>query len=398
MKKKLSVYFILFLSLIFISCNPMKKNVMKDSCDDMKEVVISESNGKFALVVKEEIFQATSKSDNGGIRNITGYTEFRLSSYDLNTGELLKRLELGEIRENECILLGMTKSKLWYKSIDSELSFHARDPVTLDIIVTEKMVTDANPFLQNNISKPEWNSIQKFYGFDNSIGMPVISDNSGYLYSIDPVTLKAEKITSSIMNIRYDENVLTSSVYLNNNEVVYLSGNPRTRFKYVNKDFDEPSFLKGEIIKSSTETEMPEEYLLSNEFKESVSKKNPLRISRKTEPEYSFAKGQIITNDKSIFILSRTDVTDQAKVLISKVKFDENYSPSLQWETVLDNIFRDPDKALDQSGFEMVFSKGNPDLSTMRVAYADNKLIFIFMLKAVCLDINSGKILWSRDL
>lgn len=398
MKKKLSVYLILFLSLIFTSCNLMKKNVMEDNCDDMKEVVISESNGKFALVVKEEIFQATSKSDNGGIRQITGYTEYRLSGYDLNTGELLKRLELGELRENECVLLGMTESKLWYKSINSEFGFHARDPVTLDVIVTEKMVIDANPFLQNNISKPEWNSIQKFYGFDNSKGMPIISDNSGYLYIIDPVTLKAEKITSSIMNNRYDENVLTSSVYLNNNEVVYLSGNPRTRFRYVNKDFDEPSFLKGEIIKSSSETNMPDEYLLSNEFKESASKKNPLRITRKTEPENTFAKGQIITKDKSVFILSRTDVTDQAKVIISKVKFDENYSPSLQWETVLDNIYREPEKALDQSSFDMVFSKGNPDLSTMRVTYADNKLIFIFMLKATCIDSDSGRIIWSSDL
>ncbi|HAY34883.1 MAG TPA: hypothetical protein DCY06_12195 [Bacteroidetes bacterium] len=383
---------------LFSSCNPMKKNVMNDNCDDVEETVISESNGRFALITREEIFQATSKSNDRGIRKITGWTEYRLTSYDINTGEVIKRIGLGDMRDNECVLLGFTEGKLWYKSVNPELGFHARDPVTLDVTVSEKMITEANPFLQNNLSRPEWNSIRKFYGFDISKNMPMISDNAGYLYFIDPVSLKAEKTASSLEHIKFDESVLTSSLNFDGNNTVYLSGDPRKRFDIKNKIIDEPSFLNGEIIKSSCDAFMPNEYLSGGVYKDAAEKKDPIRLKRKNDPENNFAKGEIITKDGCIFVLSRTDATDQAKVIISKVKINGTESASLQWETVLDNIYRDPDKALDKSAFDDVFSKGDPELSTMRTAYSDNKLVFIFMLKATCIDEHSGKVLWSKDL
>jgi len=399
MNKYLFTFIIISITVCFFSsCNLMKKNVMDDNCDDVEEAVISESNGKYALITNEEIFQATSKSSDGGFRKITGYAEYRLTSYDLYTGEIIKRIELGDMRENECVLLGITEGRLWYKSVNPELGFHARDPVTLDVVVPEKMITDANPFLQNNMSRPEWNSIKKFYGFDISKNMPMISDNAGYLYNIDPVNLKAEKTTSSLEQINFEENVMTTSVYLDKNNMLYLSGNPRKRFQIMNKIMDEPSFLNGEIIKSSSDAFMPSEYLSGDAYKDATAKKDPIRLNRKNEPENIFAKGQIITNDRCIFVLSRTDATDQAKVIISKVKFNGTESAALQWETVLDNIYREPDRGLDKSAFDDVFSKGNPDLSTMRTAYADNKLVFIFMLKATCIDEKSGKVLWTRDL
>ncbi|MBK8981688.1 MAG: hypothetical protein IPM38_05045 [Ignavibacteria bacterium] len=302
------------------------------------------------------------------------------------------------MRKNECVLLGITDGRLWYKSINAELGFHARDPVTLDVVVSEKMIIDANPFLQNNMSSPEWNSIKKFYGFDISKNMPMISDNAGYLYYIDPVSLKAEKTSSSIELIKFEESVLTSSVKLDDSNMLYLSGNPRKRFEIMNKIMDEPSFLNGEIIKSSSDAFLPADYLSGDAYKDAAAKKDPKRLNRKNEPENTFAKGEIITSDRCIFVLSRTDATDQAKVIISKVKINGAESAALQWETVLDNIYRDPDKGLDKSAFDDVFSKGNPNLSTMRTAYADNKLVFIFMLKATCIDEKSGKVLWSRDL
>jgi len=107
---------------------------------------------------------------------------------------------------------------------------------------------------------------------------------------------------------------------------------------------------------------------------------------------------EIITDDKSVFVISQTDVTDQAKVIVSKVKLNSDSTVNLLWETVLDDIYRDPDKGFDKSSFEVVFSKGNPDLKTMRVIDWSDKLIFIFMLKATCFDVQSGKILWTIDL
>ncbi|MFZ1322218.1 MAG: hypothetical protein WAT71_11740 [Ignavibacteria bacterium] len=373
MKINLSVFLILMLALIFSSCNLMKKNVMEDNCDDVEEVVIAKSSNGFSLIIREEIFQAQSKSDNNGIRQITGYTEYRISDYDLNTGEILKRIELGTREEGYCHFLGQTDGKLWYKSVNPDIGFHAKDPGNLEIIVSEKMIMGTNPFLSGNISKPDWISIHTFYGFDAEKNMPMISDNSGYLYFIDPITLKAEKTSESVKNLKYDENPLTNSIKADDDSRVSLKGDPRNTLDYKNKNLSEPSFLKGEILLSSMKTDF-------------------------SGPGIGKKDREIITDENSIFILSQTDVTDKAKIIISKVKLNEDGTVKLQWESVLDNIFRDPDKGLDRSSFDMVFSKGHPKFNTMRVTHGDNKLVFVFMLKATCIDSDSGKILWSRDL
>ncbi|MBK8981689.1 MAG: hypothetical protein IPM38_05050 [Ignavibacteria bacterium] len=54
MNKNLFTFIIIFITVFFFSsCNLMKKNVMNDVCDDVEEAVISKSNGKYALITKE---------------------------------------------------------------------------------------------------------------------------------------------------------------------------------------------------------------------------------------------------------------------------------------------------------------------------------------------------------
>jgi len=420
----------------------MKKNVMKDTADDVMEAIISKTNEGTFLVVKEEVFQAVSKSDKGGFRQISGYTEYRISSYDINTGQLVKRVVLGDRKENECTFLGETDGKLWYKSVDKKLGVHARDPKTLDVIVTEEKIIEANPFLKNNLSQPEWNSISRYYGFDFLKKMPMVSDNAGYVYYIDPVSLKAEKTTESIKNFDYDNSCTSTSMKLDVNSNIHLSGSPRNSVNIFSKEIKEPSFLKGDFLKSSNAMNAVdanpeffepykkeiEKYLRETDSLKKILqeadtnttdkfKKTSLQFSlRNAERNIGYIKDkikyaednikrysddeyyEIITGDKSVFLMSQTDVTDQAKAIISKVKLNSDTTVNLQWQTVLNDIYRDPDKGFDKSSFEVVFSKGNPDLRTMRVIDAGDKLIFIFMLKATCIDVVTGKILWTIDL
>ncbi len=431
------------LALILISsCNPMKKDVMKDTADDVNSIILSESkDGKF-LVMNEEVFQATSKSDDRGIRQITGYTEYRISSYDLNTGTLSRRIALGDAKDNSCIFLGETDGKLWYKSVDKQFGFHARDPKTLDVVVSEAQLTDANPVLKNNLSRPEWNNIIRYYGFDAVRNSPMIADNQGFVYIVDPVTLKAEKISESITNLDFDNRCTSSSINLDVNKSVNLLGSPRSFITYEGREVKEPSFLKGEFLVSSNSTNplksnsgfiLPIEKEIEiqkhtiDSIKEFIANADTIsgdkwerrknvnnlkyaqrnieyaleniereedKIKREVMDDYF----EIITAGNCSFVLSQTDATDQAKVIISKIKFNGDSTITLVWQTELQNIFRDPVKGLDRSSFEIVFSKGSPDLNTMRAIADDKKLIFVFMLKAVCLDIESGKILWQFDV
>jgi len=99
-----------------------------------------------------------------------------------------------------------------------------------------------------------------------------------------------------------------------------------------------------------------------------------------------------------VFLLSQTDVSDQAKVLITKVRINLDSTIIQIWQTELQNIYRDPDKGMDRSSFEVVFSKGNPDLSTMRTVSGEGKLVFFSMLRAVCIDMDKGNIFWDTEL
>lgn len=407
----------------------MKKDVMKDKADNIEELIIAESDGNYFLISKEEVFQATSKSDNNGIRQITGYTEYRLSAYDLNSGQLLNRIQFGDRKTGECKFLGYTKGLLWYKSVDPELGFHARDPKTLEVKISQDKVIEVNPFLKGNLSQPEWNSIGKYYGFDPAKNMPVVSDNSGFLFTIDPVTIRAGKTEESLKDFEYENRCLTSYVSLSPNSTISLKGSPRNIIEFENKESKDLSFLKGEFIESSVETEESESgnnYLssvydeikkyelqidsiknLSNE--NSHGKKYAERNIQNIERKIKYANDNlkrdsdkesfiIMTKDKCMFVYSQTDVTDQSKALITKIRLNNDFTISRIWETELSNIFVDPEKGMDRSSFDIVFSKGNPNFSTKRALSGNGKLIFMAMLRIVCIDIETGKILWEAEL
>ncbi len=443
MKLKFTAYSVLIIAAAGImSCSLMKKDVMNDIADDVDEVIISGVNGEYFLISKEEIFQATSKSDKGGIRQITGYSEYRISSYALNTGVLSARIELGDRKDNECTFLGETRGKLWYKSVDKSLGIHAREPKNLSVIITQDRITEVNPFLKNNLSQPEWNSVKTYYGFDPVKNMPMVTDNSGFVYCIDPETLISEKTSESIKRIEHDHNCLSSSMKIDAENSIYLDGTPRNYIKAYNKENKDISFLKGQFLQNSNMNEPSESnqkffepYL--NEIEkhkreiDSISKiiessesdtgeknskpyfknskkyaerniqnlRNKIKYAEDNIKRYSREDNySIISKDNGVFLLSQTDISDQAKVLITKVIINPDSTVIQAWQTELQNIYRDPDKGMDRSSFEVVFSKGNPDLRTMRTVFGEGKLVFISMLRALCIDMDKGNIFWDIEL
>jgi hypothetical protein len=426
----------LFISIFLVFSGCFKKDVMVDTADDVEEAVIMDVNGEKFLVVKEEIFQATSKESGRGITRTTGYTEYRLSSYNLNTGELVKRIELGERDDNNHYFLGPADGKLWYISSDKETGLHARDPKTFEIVVTQSEIFNNNLFLTDNLPHPKYYEYRTYYGFDNSEKVPMISDNSGFVYKLNTKTLKAEKTDKSIEVYKYDETAKTTSMEFNSDTYLNLSGSPRNILKVKSKEYPELSFLDGNFMFSTTKLSMSEmnpgflapiqkeidkykkeidslskvyddfknagisesDYKLRSVYYVMESAKRNLKSKEDEMDRENTSNSFIITDDRGVFILHKSNATDTAKVIISKIILDENLAPKKVWETYIPDVFYDPGKVVEKEGFEYVFSKGNPDLSTVRILYGDNKLIYVFMLRAVCLDSKSGNILWDIEL
>jgi hypothetical protein len=388
--------------------------------------------------MKEVVFQATSKSSKQGIRTTTGYNEYRLTSYNLETGKISKRIELGGADDSYMYFLGATDGKIWYMSKDEKIGLHARNPKTLDIIVSKDDIEKVNPFLKNNFPKVKGYELRKYFGFDLVKKIPMISDNSGFVYLLNPDNFSAEKVTASVKNFEYDKSMSSTSINVTKEDYMSLSGEPRKHINFKSKDFDAPDFLKGEFLQSSNSLNVKEvfpEYLspVYNEIEQKqrfIDSLKGMEEQMKNETDkwkvqsYGFLKNQIkyaeddidrkykeindlstnrfntiISKDKGVFVIHATSASDTSKVIISKVIFDsQNKSVSLAWSTLLDFIFTDPDKVYEKGGFDYVFSKGSPNLRTKRALLAGDKIIFISMLRAVCLDTKTGNILWKINI
>jgi hypothetical protein len=439
MKKSLLYILIIVITGIGSSgCFFFKKDLMKDPADNIDEAVIVSSGGEKFLVMKEEIFQATSKSSKQGIRTTSGYTEYRLSSYNLNTGELVKRIELGEREEGYQYFMGSTEGKLWYVSMDEKTGVHARDPKTLVIVVSQDDIVKANTFLKNNFPKVKWYEMRRYFGFNIQKNVPLVSDNSGVIYEINPDTYKAERVAGSVTNLGYEEGVETTSIPLDRRVNATLTGDPRKSISVGSKKFQDLDFLKGQFLLCSSPynavTVYPEYF--GSVYAEIEKKQSAVDSLTNLIEEYSgktdtekrfnvrFAESRIKSGNDDIkrlneelgktelkklnvvvspgggyFIIHSSSASDTAKVMISKVMLGVNMPDvKLEWTTEIDNIFSDPEKVFEKGGFEYVFSKGSPDLRTKRVVFSGDKLVYVSMLKAVCINMNDGKILWKIDV
>ncbi|MBN1632712.1 MAG: hypothetical protein JW917_00930 [Ignavibacteria bacterium] len=427
---------LLFASILIFFSGCFKKDVMVDTADDVEEAVIMDVNGEKFLVVKEEIFQATSKESGRGLTRTSGYVEYRISTYDLNTGNLVKRIDLGEREDNNHYFLGPANGKLWYVSCDKEIGLHARDPKTLEIVVSQNEIFNINEHLRDNLPHPKYYEYRKYYGLDKSLDILMVSDNTGFVFYLDPVSLKTQKTDKSIVTYRYDETAKTTSMQFDSETYLNLSGEPRKTLKVKSKDYPELSFLDGNFMFSTTKLSLSEinpdflapikreidkymknldslnklydelktigisesDYKLRSVYYNIESAKRNLKQKEDELERNYISNSVIVSDDRGFFIIHKSNATDTAKVIISKIVLDENLIPSKKWDTYIPDVFYDPGKVVEKDGFEYVFSKGSPDFNTVRILYGDSKLIYIFMLHAVCLNSKNGNILWNIEL
>lgn len=383
MKIRLSVILFTFI-LILCSCSFTgsgcflnNKNAMDDGADEIIEAMIVSTGDGSYIISTEFVFHGKKKAKSGPRGGNFGYYEPRISSHNLETGELTGRFTMGKREEGEIALLGEAGGKIWYVSVNTELGFHARDPKTLEILITEKQVNDANPEFNGQLLKREWNYISQDFRFDFVKKLPVVTMKSGKLYYIDPSTLKAIEAAEPDYLMSNSE-VTTTSIELKTNYYIELKGQNSRVIEIDRKKAGDTEYLEGEFMLSTYPVYTPKDI-----------------SSNSGQDEYA-----IITEDRSLLILSRSDPNDKAKVKISKIKIIDERSVDLIWQTEIDDIYYDPEKAIGGTFFETlnIFSKGNPNYKTMKAFLSGGNLIYIYNLKAVCIGLENGKILWQYEI
>lgn len=415
------------------------KDVMNDRADDLTQSFIYTGKGGPYIITQETIFQATSKESGGGVTHISGYNECRLTCYDLATGAMLGRVELGEEMECKCEILGVVSDEIWCYSIDAELGLHSRDPKTLELIKAEK---DYTGLASVDLARPEWSTITDYYAFDFVAGKMMLTDMQGVHYYFDPVANTAERTENEMPEDDWSPDYLGNNAYFTMDSFASFEGNDdRQKLQWAYEDstgelsFLDPSFLVDnneqhainrlneqhngiqshiDDLKTRRDSILTAHPILS-ESETYTSWSKMTEVERGLKNEMYTIDRQIedaqrdlddltgpyardldyALNDKrySVLIYSASSVSDTAHAIISCVdcqskKFTE------RWHLDLPAFYFDPGKA-ESAG---VFDDGDPEFSYRWADIHDGKLVMIAQLQMVCVDMTTGKKLWEIQL
>lgn len=417
---------------------------MNDRADDViNSFIYYGKEGNF-IITKEQIFQATSKESGGGFTRISGYSEYRLSSYDLATGELTGRINMEEGQEKEFVLMGTTAGKIWLYSVDEELGLHCRNPKTLEVISTEKQLSASAPLNGFSFARPEWSKLDSHYGWSADNGLLMLSDMQGFHYYFDPEKNTLNKTDDEIPDYDWSVTRLNSSGYFSKEDYISLNGSGRQFLQFRYEDSTgKLSYLDGKLILDCnpvSEAKRTKAYvdslsrtlaLYTDSLKQIATQYPDLDEQRRTnardyEKLYRIKSNQsdfkrkvddlerelknserkffevydnplLMGPEGQFFVWHGTNVTDTSHVLLTSVSlkgrtFTEN------WSSPLSGLYIDPAKAESKGAFETVFSEGNPEFDYLWYEVYQDKLIFIAQLQMYCIDIKSGKTIWQHPL
>ncbi|MBK9451489.1 MAG: hypothetical protein IPN95_19170 [Bacteroidetes bacterium] len=439
-----SVWGIAFLLIVFGISGCYHKDLETDRADDIVvNVIYSGPEGDF-VISKEAIFQANSKSTENGVTHISGYTEYRLSSYDLKTGEQVGRVPLGEMIEEANAVLGISPGKVWMFSINPELGLHCRNPKTLTPIKTWTEFSQMPGLNAFKPARPDWPLIDQYFGVDYESQRIVLTDEAGFKYQMDPETFVLQKTDAEMPDADWDNDPLSGSGQFSNEKSVNLDGDPRAEISYLgNKSGAEISFLFGKFFLDFDQKKAAERKIIKLDSMENrwKSLEDSLKIYSAAHPEAtqevdyikwsweqraihdhatnlkrdaeyaqrdfenakrssSHFSGSFLlsTDDKSVYVHHANLVADTAHTLISRVNLDPNNSWRIVWTTHLPKFYHNSSKADQAGAFEEVYSKGNPEFDYEWAGVSKNYLVFVSQLRMACLDTESGKLLWEKEL
>jgi len=445
--KKVSIPFkviAVLLGLSFLS-SCFHKDVLTDRPDNVISSMIYQGEEGNYVICKEAIFQANSKSSKGGFTQISGYNEYRISSYDIQTGKLSARVNMEKgMADGEFIILGETKGKIWIYSINKDLGLHYRNPKTLEVIANQEKIAEASSLKTITLPTPSWNDLSQYFTFDLELNKPIVTDAEGFTYYIDPTTFAIEK-TNKKFKTRFSAHYFTNNGDIEDDKRISLIGDTRRIIQLANQpeNGNELSFLFGEFIldNSPYKEGLRRRKYMGDLMKQKKELEDSVKLFENTHKKtsrgdyydfgateldeeafdnyrnYTNQKGKIESLkrdsvrpqiDSKTFFLSNEPATaliyhaniisDTSKLILSKIKLDTNQSIKELWKCKLDNFYYSPSKADRKGAFNIVFSTGDPDFSYQWFDIIGDKLIFISQLQMACIDMKTGKLLWELNI
>jgi hypothetical protein len=432
------------LSGILLMSGCFHKDIANCEIDNViKAAVYSGPQGDI-LIAHESIFQALGKSSGRGFTRIYGYTETRLSAYGLENGQLLARIEFGQETKNPISFLGISGGQLWFYSLDPALGLHGRNPSTLAVTVTQKQILAAEPALQNNLAKIKWSQINNFFAYDELRDKLIVTDMQGYHWAVDPQNFTIQKLPAdvSLAATHQTLNCFSESVEFRSANF-YLSNDLRKTITRNSTPVNpQLSFLEGKFLCDTNKPRILQRF--GRELQQAKTRQGQLTAQlaamkesdsagrrqfqaaeqndlskvqtalRETENGLTAMERRwreiseeghfggynrlLQPDDDSFYIIHRGTVAPDVKMRISRLQYPQGGILQERWQTEIPKIFFDASQARQTDAFKIVFSRGNPNFDFQFFEQVKNRLLFIRMLHVVCIDSDTGRVLWQNRL
>lgn len=443
--------FRILLGLLLLSGLPscFHKDVMEDHADDVKQVVVCRTNGKDYIVTLESVFQATSKSSGGGVTHISGYNEYRITTYNPETGNVVARVELGEgMEENECYIIGFFGDKLWMYGMREDFGLHSRDITTLLVNKNQEQLKSEGELKNIQLARPTWSQIDDFYGWVPGTNDIIVTDQQGFHYRYNTASHKATRTEETPPELLAGEHALANQAKYDVDKYLSSNGDKRKQLvfgwtkKENNLTYIDPSYiidrndLRAVLFDSAFFNGLKKQAAVIRHSIDSMAVLHSWLADKTTDPWRSVNYNSTIYNDhrtllrkledverdlkskmnnkghvlddrilqpegesRTFFVWHAADITDTCHAIISKMEMNPADSTFREtWSSHQQGICYNPSRADQMSSFETVFSDGNPDFDFQWFDCIGNQLVYISQLSMVAIDRNTGKQLWKKQL
>ncbi|HEU4552229.1 MAG TPA: PA2928 family protein [Chitinophaga sp.] len=402
------------------------------------EYLYTDSAGQ-VLIAHEKVFHATSKSTGNGFTRISGFTNTRLSAYDVKDGHLLVRIVFGGESDDACMLLGLTGNQLWCIRKNGQVAIQTIDPRTLQVKATADQLLRQASFLEEHLANPEWYQLPQFFGYDVGRGV-ILSDDQGFRYALNPATLQVTKLTDVNYQLPplQDGGITGQRAIYNDSVVLRLEGNPRNHLVTEpgsRSPENDPGFLKGSFLidrnisrlQQMQTGQLQEVRSLINQQKSMVdslqsladslrrnktganirSMENTIRDMQNRIDDLVRKAGRITPNRRgntdrllqtapdNFFILQASNTNKDAGLRLSLVQWAPGQPLRIHWQNNLTGLFFDASNARETNAFKEVFSGGNPEFTFRWADITQQKLLLTWMLHTTCIDVPTGKVVWQ---
>lgn len=344
-----TLFVLLFAALLLVSCK------QPPNLDDAG-FYAGTDNGKKVFYTIESAFYITSTNRGKGIQFNQGYTKRYLNAVNPENGVKINTVKLKGVTN----YIGSAGGKAWFFSVDPTIGLHARNPVSLDIIVESKNIIDCNPELKSGLSEKADD-----FSIDTSGRFMFITANDGYCYLIDPLSLKALRTDKKAATNYYwrDDDLLQQSIFIHDSLQISFRGNPREfliREKNSNQGTEELkdiSFIEPGILTDRTEKIF---------FKETDNFNVPLPC---------------LKDSNTIFILSHSNLSPHTFNWVISALYLDFYTAKIVWQ-----------KEISQTEKISFFDK-----PFLKAGIENNYLILVFKNMLLGIDKKTGNITWRKN-